>query len=56
MSYYLAIIGTKDTPIYELDFGTYRQGGDGQSRVGICFFVSMISLESLSVNTFPFNS
>lgn len=31
-SYYLAIIGTKDSPIYELEFGTHRQGGDGISR------------------------
>lgn len=29
----MAIIGTKDCPIYELEFGTYRQGGDGISRV-----------------------
>jgi hypothetical protein len=32
MSYYLAIIGTRDSPIYELEFGTHRQGGDGISR------------------------
>ncbi|CAN6616806.1 trafficking protein particle complex subunit 20 [Trichomonascus vanleenenianus] len=32
MSYYLAIIGTKDCPIYELEFGTNRQGGDGVAR------------------------
>lgn len=32
MSYYLAIIGTSDSPIYELEFGTQRQGGDGFSR------------------------
>lgn len=32
MSYYLAITGTKDCPIYELEFGTHRQGGDGVSK------------------------
>lgn len=32
MSFYLAIIGTKDCPIYELEFGTHKQGGDGVSR------------------------
>lgn len=32
MSYYLAIIGPKDTPIYTLEFGTYRQGNDGLSK------------------------
>ncbi|ANB14432.1 Trs20p [Sugiyamaella lignohabitans] len=31
-SYYLAIIGTKDCPIYELEFGSYRQSGDGISK------------------------
>lgn len=34
MSFYLAVVGTKDTPIYELEFGTNRQGGGGQSKVG----------------------
>lgn len=33
MSYYLAMIGTTDNPIYESEFGTYRQGGDGTSKV-----------------------
>lgn len=32
MSYYLAIIGTSNSPIYELEFGTHRQGGDGSSK------------------------
>lgn len=32
MSYYLAIIGTTDSPIYECEFGTHRQGGDGTSK------------------------
>lgn len=35
MSYYLALIGTSDNPIYEAEFGTYRQGGDGSSKVCI---------------------
>lgn len=33
MSYYFAIIGTKDAPIYNIEFGTYRQGGDGSAKV-----------------------
>lgn len=32
MSYYLALIGTQDNPIYEADFGTYKQGGDGSLK------------------------
>lgn len=32
MSYYLAIVGTEDNPIYTQEFGTFRQGGDGSSR------------------------
>lgn len=32
MSYYFAIIGTDDQPIYELEAGTYKQGGDGIAR------------------------
>jgi hypothetical protein len=29
MSFYFAAIGTKDNPIYETEFGTSKQGGDG---------------------------
>ncbi|ODQ79920.1 hypothetical protein BABINDRAFT_161587 [Babjeviella inositovora NRRL Y-12698] len=32
MSYYLAMIGTQDNPIYELEFGSFRQGNDGTSK------------------------
>jgi hypothetical protein len=38
MSYYLALIGTTDSPIYEAELGTYRQGGDGVPKVCVIVF------------------
>lgn len=32
MSYYFAIVNTRDQPLFELEFGTSKQGGDGVAR------------------------
>ena len=32
MSYYFAIINTRDKPLFEVEFGTSKQGGDGAAR------------------------
>jgi len=50
MSFYFAIVGTKDNPIYEAEFGTSKQGGDGVARVLLphCHHIIL----DLVVNTF----
>ena len=47
MSYYFCIIGTRDQPLFELEFGTSKQGGDGVAR---------FSQEARHMNPFIVNS
>jgi hypothetical protein len=50
MSYYFMIVGTQDNPLFEYEFGTSKQGGDGQSRFTeqtrpMCQFILHSSLD-----------
>ena len=43
MSYYFAIINTRDKPLFEVEFGTSKQGGDG---------AALFSAEARKMNPF----
>ncbi len=32
MSYYFTVVGTRDNPLFEIDFGTSKGSGDGIAR------------------------
>ncbi|KAG7812129.1 hypothetical protein KL921_001361 [Ogataea angusta] len=60
MSYYFAILGTNDSPLYELEIGTYKQSGDGKPNFPIEIkelqqFIVNASLDILQDQQFKIN-
>lgn len=41
-SYYFTIIGTRDNPVYELEFSTFKSVGSGQTAPGVSQFAANV--------------
>ena len=55
-SFYFVIIGTKDNPIFELEFGSYRGGGDGIARVPLPKYLTQFRDDNKHMNQFIVHS